>query len=485
MRVEVVMPQMGESIVEGTVVVWIKKVGDVVERDEDLFTLTTDKVDAEVPSPAAGRLVEILAQPGQTVEVGKVVGYIDTDVSASVASSTSAPTAATAPTVPAAQTGPSAPAVPAAPVAAASAPAIPPIPAAPKPQAVPAAPPLSAAPDGALDRETLRRTRSTPLVRKIAAEHGISDLSGVPATGVGGRVTRDDLLKFIADGGPSAAPAAPAPAAAAPSGDGDLLAAAPAPAGKVALADFGVPAGYEVAYVKPARVVVSANDVVEPMSRMRASIAENMIQARRSTAHCHTVWEADVTHVMKLREKHRADFEARGVKLTLTAFFVEAVADALRAYPVLNSAIDRDRVVRRGNVNIGVASAIEGGLIVPVIKQVDGLNLFGIARSVNDLAARSKANKLVPADVADGTFTISNSGVFGSLFGVPILVPPQVGILNVGGVKKRVVVDENDNIRIRSMCHLCLTFDHRLVDGASADGFVGHVVKRLAEFTVR
>lgn len=484
MRVEVVMPQMGESIVEGTVVAWIKKVGDLVERDEDIFTLTTDKVDAEVPSPAAGRLVEIIAQPGQTVEVGRIVAYIETEITAAAP----APATQALPAVPVASATVTSPASTAAVISA----PLPPIPAAPKAVPVPTTTLLDP-PDGALDRDTLRRTRSTPLVRKIAAEHGLTDLSAVPATGVSGRVTRDDLLRFIADGGPakaaapaSATPAVPATAASTKStDDGDLLAIAAPASGKVAMADFGVPAGYDVALVKSARVVVSANDTVEPMSRMRASIAENMIQARRSTAHCHTVWEADVTHILRLRDKHRADFEARGAKLTLTAFFVEAVADALRAFPAMNSAIDRDRVVRRGNINVGVASAIEGGLIVPVVKQVDGLNLFGIARAVNDLAARSKANKLVPADVADGTFTISNSGVFGSLFGVPILVPPQVGILNIGGVKKRVVVDEADNLRIRSMCHLCLTFDHRLIDGATADGFVGHIVKRLAEFVVR
>ena len=211
-------------------------------------------------------------------------------------------------------------------------------------------------------------------------------------------------------------------------------------------------------------------------------IAENMLQARRGTAHCATVWECDVTPVLKAREKMRADFEARGAKLTLTAFFVDAVADALRAFPVMNSAIDGSNVVRRGNINIGLASAIEGGLIVPVLKQVDGLNLFGVARGVNDLAARSKNKQLVPADVTDGTFTITNSGIFGSLFGVPILVPPQVGILNIGGVKKCVVADDNDNIRIRSICHLCLSFDHRLIDGATADGFVGHIVKKLASY---
>ncbi len=445
MRVQVVMPQMGESIVEGTVVEWLKQVGDTVERDEDIFTLTTDKVDAQVPSPAAGTLVEIVAKPGATVEVGAVVAWIETEAAAARAVPAAAP--------PAAAEVPKPPKAAKAAAAAKAAPADAPAPT--------AAAPLDAPLDGTADVETLRRHRSTPLVRKMAAEHGITDLSRVPGTGVSGRVTRDDLLRYIEAGGASADAEEDAPAA------------------RRSTADFGVPAGYEVAFVKAPRVHVGPSDTVEPMSRMRASIAENMLQARRGTAHCHTVWECDVTNVLRAREKMRGEFEKGGVKLTLTAFFVEAVADALRRFPVMNSAIDGDRIVKRGQVNVGVASAIEGGLIVPVIKQADGMNLFGIARAVNDLSARSKSNKLVPADVADGTFTITNSGVFGSLFGVPILVPPQVGILNVGGVKKQVVADEQDNIRVRSICHLCLTFDHRLVDGATADGFVGHIVTRL------
>jgi pyruvate dehydrogenase E2 component (dihydrolipoamide acetyltransferase) len=235
-------------------------------------------------------------------------------------------------------------------------------------------------------------------------------------------------------------------------------------------------------YYKVPRIVVGDKDRVEPLSRMRAAIAENMANARRSTAHCHTVWEADVTHVLQLRKKLKAEYEGRGVNLTLTAFFVQALARALSAFPAMNAAFDGENFVYRGNINIGIASALEDGLIVPVLKNVDGLNLFGVARGVGDLAARSKSKNLVPADVADGTFTLTNSGVFGSLYGIPILVTPQVGILNLGGINKRVVADDDDNIRIRSIMTICLTFDHRVIDGSTADGFCGAFVKELANF---
>jgi 2-oxoglutarate dehydrogenase E2 component (dihydrolipoamide succinyltransferase) len=474
MRIEVIMPQMGESIVEGTVVAWRKKPGETVRRDEDIFTISTDKVDAEIPSPADGVLVEIKAQVGEVIPVGGVVAYLETDPAAAKA----APKAASA-----AEPARPAPAKPATPVAAGKAvkpPAplpsaresAPAKPAAPAPaRAAAAAPPPAS--DAAPSREELRRSRSTPLVRRMAREAGVSDLATIPGTGVSGRVTRHDLVAFL-EKGAEAAPVAPAPAAAAPS----------APAGRkvTQLGDFAVPAGFEPALVKTPRIHVYANDRVEPMSRMRASIAENMLQARRNSAHCHTVWEADVTPILQARKRQQAEFEARGVNLTLTAFFVAAVVEGLKAYPVLNSVIDGNTIVYRGSINLGIASAIEEGLIVPVLKEADSLNLLGVARGVNDLAARSKNRQLKPSDVADGTFTITNSGIFGSLFGVPILVTPQVGILNIGGIKKRVVADEQDNILVRSMCHLCLTFDHRIIDGATADGFMKKVVETLASF---
>jgi len=452
MRVEVVMPQMGESIVEGTVVEWLKAVGDAVEADEDIFTLSTDKVDAEVPSPANGVLVEILAQPGDTVEVGSVVAYVETDASAAKDAPAAKAEVTEAP-------------------AEAEAPAPPPPPqkteAAPAPPAAATPAPADDTPIGELSKAELRRRRSTPIVRKIAAEHGITDLSAVKGTGVSGRVTKKDILAFIEAGGPAKA-------------------ARPKVASTVSAATAtveGAPEGYLPAWVKPPRVHVYDNDRVEPMTRMRASISENMVQARRGTAHCHTVWEADVSRILKDRAAKKADFADRGVKLTFTAYFVAAVVDALREFPLMNAAITQDSIVYRGSINIGVAAAIDEGLIVPVLKGADGLNLFGIARGVNDLGERSRTKKLKPADVADGTFTISNSGIWGSEFGVPILVQPQVGILGIGGIKKRVRVLDDDSIAIRSVVRMCLTFDHRLIDGATADGFMSHVTKKLANWS--
>ncbi len=454
MRVEVIMPQMGESIVEGTIVEWLKKVGDAVARDEDIFTLSTDKVDAEVPAPQAGVLTEILFEPGDTVEVGTVVAWLETDAEA--AKSAPAKTEAAAPAKAAEPAKAATPAKAEAPPAKAEA-----------RSAAPEADPGT--PIGERSVDELRRQRSTPLVRRIAEEHGISNLAAIEGTGVSGRVTKKDILAFIEQGGassPAATASAPKAAAARPAAQG-----APGP-------------GEHPMYVRVHRVHVYAEDRVEPMTRMRASIAENMMQARRGTAHCHTVWEADVTPLVRARKALRAEFEERGVKLTFTAFFVAAVIDGLRAFPLMNSAIDGDSIVYRGNVNVGVAAAIDEGLIVPVLKGADGLNLFGIARGINELAEKARTKKLMPQDVADGTFTISNAGIWGSLFGVPILVQPQVGILGIGGVKKRVVADEDDNIRVRSMVNMCLTFDHRLIDGATADGFMKHVTTRLSTWSV-
>ena len=442
-RVEVTMPQMGESIVEGTIVEWLKSVGDTVEVDDDIFTLSTDKVDAEVPSPVDGVIVEHLAAVGDTVEVGAPVAVIETDAAAATAAPEPKEEPAAAEPMPVEKPAP----VAEAPVAESS-------------PVTSAAPTAAAAaegmPIGEQTREQLRKGRSTPLVRKIAADKGI-DISAIDGTGVSGRVTKKDILAFI-EAGESNRPETQARASR-PTGD-----------------------GWENALVKQPRVHVYSNDRVEPMTRMRASIAENMVQARRGTAHCHTVWEADVTAVIRARKQLKAEYANRGVNLTFTAFFVAAVADGLRKFPLMNAAFDGDNIVYRGDVNIGVASAIEEGLIVPVLKKADTLNLLGIAEGVNDLGYRSKNRKLKPQDVSDGTFTISNAGIWGSLFGVPILVQPQVGILGIGGIKKRVVADDDDNIRVRSIVTMCLTFDHRLIDGATADGFMRYVTERLANW---
>ena len=462
MRVEVIMPQMGESIVEGQIVEWLKKVGDPVKRDEDIFILSTDKVDAEVPSPVDGVLVACLAAPGDTVEVGAVVAYVETDAAAAKAAIEGGGTAAPAASQPSAAVVE---------VAASS----------PAPVASPPSPALDAAPAADADVAELRRQRSTPLVRKLAKVHGLTSLGNVVGTGVSGRVTKKDLLAFLEKGGAAQAsePAAP-PAVQAAAG---LTKAAPAPKSAAAALQHGtldVPAGYRVALEKPPRVHVYEGDRVEPMSRMRASIAENMLQARRTTAHCATLWEADVTEIVRARKALGATYGERGVRLTFTPFFLAAIVEGLRKYPILNAAIDGDKVIYRRRMNLGVASAVEEGLIVPVVKDADALNLFGLAKAVNDLAERSKNKQLKPADVADGTFTLSNAGVFGSLVGIPILVQPQVGILGVGGIKKRVVADDDDNIRVRSIVTMCLTFDHRLVDGESADGFMRTVVGALS-----
>lgn len=477
-RVQVVMPQMGESIVEGTIVEWLKKVGDTVELDEDVFTLSTDKVDAEVPAPAAGILVEVLANVGDTVAVNEPVAVIETDVAAAKAGGKSpaaapaksdAPAPAAAAPVPAAKTS-----VPAADVPAPAAPAEASAPSAASTPAPARAASIAEPPAPSETEEELRARRSTPVVRKIAAEHGIDDLSEIEGSGAGGRVTKKDILAFIERGGP-AEPEAPAPAAA----EKQPSAVVPPRAAPVLPSST---AGIQPAFVKPPRVHVFDNDRVEPMSRMRASIAENMLQARRGTAHCHTVWEADVTRIVKARKGLQAEFDKRGVKLTYTPFFVSAVVDGLRQFPLLNAAIDGDSIVHRGDMNIGVAAAIDEGLIVPVLKNADTLNLFGIAKGVNDLGERARTRKLKPQDVADGTFTISNAGIWGSLFGIPILVQPQVGILGIGGIKKRVIADDDDNIRVRSIVTMCLSFDHRLIDGATADGFMSFVTGRLSNW---
>jgi 2-oxoglutarate dehydrogenase E2 component (dihydrolipoamide succinyltransferase) len=476
MRTDVIMPQMGESIVEGTILAWHKAVGDTVERDEDICTIQTDKVDAEVPTSVGGVLVAILAEPGSTVEVGRPIAIVETDPAAAKAAvSAGAPAATAAPAAPPAEAAPApAAAAPAAPAAVA-----------PAPPTTPADGPGYEEPPAADEPvESLRRRRSTPLVRRIAEEHGLTDLSMVPGTGVSGRVTRRDLMAWLASqaAGLPAAPATdvpPPPPIPAPPPP-PIPAAAPAAQGAPPAAP---PAGAQPMFVKAPRVVVMDGDRVEAWPRLRAAIADNMQNARRLAAHAHTVWEVDVTRILDARKKMRAEFEDKGVKLTLTAFFVQAVAEALQAYPILNAAVDSERIIYRKAINIGIASALEDGLIVPVLKGADGLNLFGVARGVNDLAQRSKAGKLVPADVADGTFTLTNSGVFGSLYGIPILLPPQVGILNIGGIHKRVVADEHDNIRIRSMAHLCLSFDHRLIDGSVADGFCGHISRRLSTWT--
>jgi len=433
---DVIMPQMGESIAEGTVTKWLKNVGDRVERDEPLFEISTDKVDAEIPSPAAGILREVRVAPGTTVPVHTVVAVIAAEGEGVTA----------APPVP----------------AAAPVPASPPAPAPPPPveyqiEGEPPPPPAAApAPEKArseMTAEELRLTRSSPVVRKIAAEHQV-DIRAVPGTGIGGRVTKQDILGHLGSG--AAAPEAPPAPAVAP-----VAPPAPAPPAPA------VPAGARVEVV--------------PMSPIRRKTAEHMVLSRRTSAHVSTVFEIDMTRVDQLRQKHKASFEERGVRLTYTPFILKAVVDALKAFPVLNASIDGDNVVYRKDVNLGVAVALDWGLIVPVIHHADEKNVLGLARAAHDLAERARARKLKVEEVQGGTFTVTNPGVFGSLFGTPIINQPQVAILDIGTIEKRPVV-RDDAIAIRTMCYFALTFDHRLVDGADADRFMAFVKKTLQEF---
>jgi 2-oxoglutarate dehydrogenase E2 component (dihydrolipoamide succinyltransferase) len=457
MRVDVIMPQMGESIAEGTLTKWLKKVGDKVARDEPIFEISTDKVDAEIPAPAAGVLAEVKVKEGETVPVNTVVAQIETEAGAAV-SAGPAPAPATgrekgaaagpAPTAPSGR-----PATPAAPAASPAArPAQPVSVAGAGAGEIPQAARLAGA--GATVEE-LRRVRSSPVVRKIAREHNL-DIGRIPGTGIGGRVTKKDVLSALEGGGG----AAPAKAA----GTG---AAAPAPAGTPAAARPVPAPGERVSIV--------------PMTPMRKKIAEHMVMSRRTSAHVTTVFEVDMTRVMRLREEHRQAFQERhGVKLTVTPFLVKAAVEALKAFPIVNASIDGDNIVYKKDVHIGIAVALDWGLIVPVVKNADDRSLSGIAKAVTDLAERARSRKLLPDEVQGGTFTITNPGVFGSLFGTPIINQPQVAIMGVGAITRRpVAIDEA--IAIRSMVHLSLSFDHRLLDGAIADQFLAHVKATLQE----
>jgi pyruvate dehydrogenase E2 component (dihydrolipoamide acetyltransferase) len=439
---DVVMPQMGESIAEGTIVKWMKKVGDKIERDEPLVEISTDKVDAEVPSPVSGTVSAIIAAEGTTVPVNAVIARIG----GSGAAAQPAPSAA-AP----------APESPAPPVAAAA------------PQAPAAAPQSEAGNVTSLDER--RRTKSSPLVRKIAAENNV-DLTQVPGTGVSGRVTKNDILEYIQNPRP-AAPAKPA------------AAAAPAPAARPAAP---APAPAPAAPARP-QFAPGQSSTTEPLSVMRKKIAHHMVQSKQTSAHVHTVFEIDFTNIDKLRRQYKDAYAERGVKLTYMPFIVQAVIAGLREFPVLNASMSESSVTYHHDLNIGIAVALDWGLIVPVLKRADEMNILGLSRAINDLGDRARSKKLSPDDVQGGTFTITNPGVFGGLFGLPIINQPQVAILGVGGIKKRPVVvetKEGDFIAIRSMCYFSLGFDHRLIDGAVADQFMARVKQILesGQFTM-
>jgi len=448
-RVDILMPQMGESIAEGTLSRWLKKVGDEVKRDEPIFEISTDKVDAEIPAPAAGVLAEIIVKEGETVAVQTLVARLETEKGAAIAApEASVPASgAPAPGAPAAAK-PAAPATPAPQreVAPTSSPA----------RQQPAAPAIAASHTGNGNSfEERVRTKSSPLVRKIAAEHGVN-IASLQGSGVAGRVTKRDILGFIENGGP---------ATAAPSG------ARMAPSGGHALP---LPQAWP-------------GDVVEPMSKMRALISDHMVASRHTSAHVTSFIEIDFTRVARIRAKKRVEFEAAtGQKLTYMPFIIKAVTQGLQTFPIMNSSVAGTNVIYRKQINIGVAVALDWGLIVPVIKRADDLSLSGITRALNDLAARARAKKLSPEEVQEGTFTITNPGVFGSLMGTPIINQPQVAILGVGAIEKRPKIltgaDGEDTIAIRTCAYFSISFDHRVIDGAVADQFLAFVKKTIETF---
>ncbi len=491
MATEVVMPQMGESIAEGTITKWLKSVGDKVERDEPLFEISTDKVDAEIPSPAAGTLSEIKHQEGETVEVNTVVAVLDGDGAKSAAPQAEESAAATDDTAAAKEEETPAPAAPPTEAAPASAP--PPQIERPKPiittteHSAPPAPtgktevkplhrrdaphPPAGQPrgdGGGASAEDLRRTKSSPLVRKIAEEHGI-DIGQLEGTGMSGRVTKNDILSFIESGAPAPQRAAASPAVA---------------TSQVALT--GAPGTPQATALKPVE-----GDRVEQMSVMRKKIADHMIASRRTSAHVTTVYEIDMTKVAKLRDENRKAFQERtGTKLTFMPFIFKAITDAIRKFPIFNSQVSGDQIIYKRDINLGMAVALDWGLIVPVIKRADDLSISGLARAANDLADRARTKQLKPDEVAGGTFTITNPGVFGGLFGTPIINQPQVAILGVGKIEKRAKVlttpEGEDYIAIRYMAYFALSFDHRIIDGADAERFLAYLKEHLesAKFAI-
>ena len=419
---DVMMPQMGESIAEGTIVRWIKKVGDSIDRDEPLFEISTDKVDAEIPSPAAGVLTEIKVKEGETVAVNSVVATIGT---AGEIRENTGPSPSVLPEAAVGQTESSA-----------------------APSVEDAA--IDSDESAAEKGEDPRRQKSSPLVRKIAQEHKV-DLTQVHGTGLSGRVTKQDILGYIQLGKGEARPASPTPAA-------------PEPA------------------VASGPVYKAGENVhVVPMSVMRKKIAEHMVLSARTSPHVYSVYEVNFGRVSMLRDKKKAEYEAGGAKLTFTAFIAKVAIDALRQFPVVNASLDGDNIVYKKDINLGIAVALDNGLIVPVIRNADEKNLLGLSRAINDLANRARTKKLNPEEVQGGTFTITNPGIFGALYGMPLINQPQVAILGVGSIDKRAVVID-DAIAIRPVCHITLGHDHRLVDGADAGRFLAFVKERLENF---
>jgi len=429
MPTDIVMPQMGESIVEGTITKWLKKPGDKVQRDEPLFEISTDKVDAEIPAPASGVLQDIKVSEGTTVQVNTVVGTIATDGESAAAASK--PVAAPQPAPAPAEKKPPTP-----------------------PKAAPSQAEQQPVPAPAPAHEEEDHARSSPLVRKIAREHNVN-LSQVSGTGLGGRITKQDIMAFLERTEATAAPGASAPAPA----------RAPQP-----------PA--------PAAPAPIPGDLV-PATQMRKIIAQRMIESRRTSAHVHSMFEVDLTRIVNLRNKLKAGFEQRhGARLTFMPFFVRAAIIALQQFPIVNASMEGESIRYHRHVNMGIAVALDWGLIVPVLKNADDLNFLGLQRGITDLGERARSKKLKPEEVEGSTFTITNPGQFGAVFGLPIINQPNSAIMGVGGIAKVPLVvtdaDGNDSIAIRSVVHLTLGYDHRLIDGAVADQFMA-LVKRTLE----
>jgi pyruvate dehydrogenase E2 component (dihydrolipoamide acetyltransferase) len=432
MPTDIVMPQMGESIFEGTITKWLKKPGDKVQRDEPLFEISTDKVDAEIPAPASGVLQDIKVAEGATVQVNTVVGTISVDGESAAKPASSTPT-------PQARKE-SAPARTAAPVA--------------EPAAVPSAQAEASQPQAARDDE--EHARSSPLVRKIARENNIN-LAQVSGTGLGGRITKQDITAFLE----KSQPATTAPAAS------TAPAAKPEPAAPAASSIPG--------------------DLV-PMNHMRKIIAQRMVESRRTSAHVHCMFEVDLTRIVQLRNKTKSGFEKRhGARLTFMPFFSRAAIITLQQFPIVNASIEGENIRYHRHVNLGIAVALDWGLIVPVLKNADDLNFLGLQRGISDLGERARSKKLKPEEVEGSTFTITNPGQFGAVFGLPIINQPNSAIMGVGGITKSPMVitddDANDSIAIRSVVHLTLGYDHRLIDGAVADQFMAQVKKTLENWT--
>ena len=436
MPTEIVMPQMGESIFEGTITKWLKKPGDKVQRDEPLFEISTDKVDAEIPAPASGVLQDIKVAEGSTVQVNTVVGTIAADGEAAMPAAKPAPVAQTAP--------------------------------APEKSEKKEAPAAAKAPPAPERREVIQfpheeedHARSSPLVRKIARENNVN-LSQVTGSGLGGRITKQDIMAFL-ESQPSATAAA-STASTVPA------IASPAPSAKPAPPPAAIP-----------------GDLV-PMTQMRKIIAQRMIESRRTSAHVHAMFEVDITRIVQLRNKTKSAFEQRhAARLTFMPFFVRAVIIALQQFPIVNASIENENVRYHRHVNVGIAVALEWGLIVPVLKNADELNFLGLQRGITDLGERARSKKLKPEEVEGSTFTVTNPGQFGAVFGLPIINQPNSAILGVGGIAKApiVITDDqgNDSIAIRSLVHLTLGYDHRLIDGAVADQFMALVKKTLENWS--